>query len=75
MLASTEGQIELVHKDGAIITAYAQMIAYNEETKSQFEQCSHVQTRTLGNLAMQEASPTGWQTYNFEVEDLHLYRE
>ena len=68
-ILATDGTIVL--EDGSLEQVTGKIIVYSQETADLYEQ-AEAQMATHGALALAPAIP-GWQTYNFEVEDLHTY--
>lgn len=62
----------LVSASGKLIEVSAERIVYSAETADQFER-AQVYGAATGGAALQPFELDGWQTYNFEVEDLHTY--
>lgn len=68
----TSGRATVVLASGILTEVLAERIVYSSETASLFER-GEVYGIVAGNAALAPAGIDGWQTYNFEVEDLHTY--
>lgn len=66
------GEATVILANGEEARVKAERLVYSAETAHMFEQAQSV-VPVSGNLALQPESVQGWQTYNFEVEDLHTY--
>ncbi|MQB11572.1 hypothetical protein DXT96_17155 [Agrobacterium sp. ICMP 6402] len=66
------GRATLVLASGELVEVSAERIVYSVETADLFEKAK-VQGAVAGATAFQPVVVEGWQTYNFEVEDLHTY--
>lgn len=66
------GKATVVLASGELTEVTAERIVYSAETAHLFEQAQAV-GMVAGNAALKHAAVDGWQTYNFEVEDLHTY--
>ncbi|WP_306260413.1 LysM peptidoglycan-binding domain-containing protein [Pararhizobium sp. IMCC21322] len=66
------GEATVILANGEEARVKAERIVYSEETAHLFEQAQSV-TSVSSNLAVKPESVEGWQTYNFEVEELHTY--
>ena len=66
------GKATVVLASGALTEVTAERIACSAETAHLFEQAQSV-GMVAGNAALKPAATNAWQTYNFEVEDLHTY--
>ena len=60
-------------EDGSIIEVIATRIKWSADTAHLFGGQTYQSAGTHGALAISEVEVQGWQTYNFEVEDLHTY--
>jgi hypothetical protein len=67
-----DGYATLISRDGYPIHVAVEIIKYAEATADYFERATAVAAST-GSSALQSVFIDGWQTYNFEVEDLHTY--
>ncbi|MGO8083770.1 hypothetical protein [Rhizobium leguminosarum] len=66
------GKALVVLESGQLTEVTAERIVYSVETSHLFER-SVVTGMSAGSAALQPVEIEGWQTYNFEVEDLHTY--
>ncbi len=66
------GRATVVLASGELTEVTAERITYSAETAHLFEQ-AQVAKMIAGNAALKPAGIDAWQTYNFEVEDLHTY--
>lgn len=66
------GKATVVLASGELVDVVAKKIVYSAETAHLFERAT-VTRMAAGNNALQPVEVEGWQTYNFEVEDLHTY--
>lgn len=66
------GEATVILANGEEAQVKAERIVYSAETAHMFEQARSVAS-VSGNLAIKPQSVEGWQTYNFEVEELHTY--
>ncbi len=66
------GRATVVLASGELTEVSAERIAYSAEAAHLFEQ-AQVAGMIAGNAALKPAAIDAWQTYNFEVEDLHTY--
>ena len=66
------GTATIVLASGELAAATAERIVYSDETAHLFERAAIV-GMSAGGTALQPEEVEGWQTYNFEVEDLHTY--
>ena len=66
------GRATVVLASGDLTEVTAERITYSAETAHLFEQAQAV-GMIAGNAALKPAAIDAWQTYNFEVEDLHTY--
>ena len=67
-----DGGATVVLASGELAEVAATRIVYSAATAHLFEQAqSHI--ALSGNTALKPQMLEGWQTYNFEVEDLHTY--
>ncbi|WP_260696710.1 beta strand repeat-containing protein [Rhizobium laguerreae] len=62
----------VVLASGVVTEIRAERIVYSAETAQLFEQ-AQILGISAGGVALQPIELDGWQTYNFEVEDLHTY--
>lgn len=67
-----DGMTSVVLASGDLVEVHAERIIYSEETAYRFEQ-AYQQAAAIGNTALKPKPVNAWQTYNFEVEDLHTY--
>ena len=68
----SEGRAKVVLASGELAEVSAERVVYSAETSHLFEQ-AHSYGMIAGNAALQPVGMDAWQTYNFEVEDLHTY--
>lgn len=66
------GRATVVLASGELAEVSAERIIYSTETAGLFER-AEVYGAAVGGAALQPSELDGWQTYNFEVEDLHTY--
>jgi hypothetical protein len=66
------GRATVVLASGELTEVTAERIIYSAETAHLFEQAQAV-GMVAGNAALKPSVIDAWQTYNFEVEDLHTY--
>ncbi|MGJ8531684.1 MAG: LysM peptidoglycan-binding domain-containing protein [Alphaproteobacteria bacterium] len=66
------GEATVILANGEEARVKAERIVYSAETAHLFEQAQSVAS-VSGNLAVKPEPVAGWQTYNFEVEELHTY--
>jgi hypothetical protein len=66
------GRATVVLASGELTEVTAERITYSAQTAHLFEQAQAV-GMIAGNAALKPAAIDAWQTYNFEVEDLHTY--
>ncbi|MDR9805485.1 hypothetical protein [Rhizobium hidalgonense] len=66
------GRATVVLASGAFAEVTANRIVYSGETADMFEQ-AEIHGMFAGNAALKSVRIDAWQTYNFEVEDLHTY--
>lgn len=62
----------LVLASGAFVEVSAERITYGHDNAHMFEKAQQ-QGVMLDSSTLESFAPDGWQTYNFEVEDLHTY--
>ncbi|AQZ53821.1 Hemolysin, plasmid (plasmid) [Martelella mediterranea DSM 17316] len=67
-----EGRATVVLEDGALTTVSAERIVFSAKTAGLFERARTFGAAS-GNAALAPVEGDAWQTYNFEVEDLHTY--
>lgn len=67
----TAGRATVVLASGELVEVSAERIVYSADTADLFER-AEVHGQVAGN-ALQLLEVEGWQTYNFEVEELHTY--
>lgn len=65
-----DGRATIVLASGELMEVTAERIVYSAETAHLFERAT-VSGMSAGGAALQPVEVEGWQTYNFEVEDLH----
>ncbi|CUX32981.1 hypothetical protein AGR4B_Lc10044 [Agrobacterium tumefaciens str. CFBP 5621] len=68
----TVGNADVVLASGEVTTVKAERIIYSEETADLFEKSRAVKV-AAGETTLAADVQSGWQTYNFEVEDFHTY--
>lgn len=68
----TAGNADVVLATGEVTTVKAERIIYSAENADLFEKADAVKV-AVGGTAVAADLQSGWQTYNFEVEDLHTY--
>ena len=74
MLDLGSGYTRVISEKGDLLEARGKRIVHSTETADMFEQAHTVSMPVShGNLAIKQEPLEGWQTYNFEVEDLHTY--
>ncbi|MGO6829808.1 hypothetical protein ACC786_20835 [Rhizobium ruizarguesonis] len=66
------GRATVILVSGAIAEVAVERISYSAETAHLFER-AETHGVLAGNTALKPLIVEGWQTYNFEVEDLHTY--
>jgi len=66
------GRATVVLASGELTEVNAERIVYSDATAHLFER-AEVRGVLIGNTALKPVAVEGWQTYNFEVEDLHTY--
>ena len=66
-----DGQTTVVLADGSLTQVTATRISYAADTAHLFDRA--LSFAATGNAAAQAVELDCWQTYNFEVEDLHTY--
>ncbi|OOY18670.1 hypothetical protein BMI86_19990 [Thioclava sp. DLFJ5-1] len=66
------GKATVVLASGELTEVTAELIVYSAETAHLFEEAC-AQGMVAGSAALKPDAVSGWQTYNFEVEDLHTY--
>lgn len=66
------GKATVVLASGELVDVVAKKIVYSAETAHLFERAT-LTRMAAGSNALQSVEVEGWQTYNFEVEDLHTY--
>ena len=66
-----DGQTTVVLADGSLTEVTATRISYAADTAHLFDRA--LSFAATGNAAAQAVEMDCWQTYNFEVEDLHTY--
>ncbi|MGO6738894.1 hypothetical protein ACCS71_26580 [Rhizobium ruizarguesonis] len=66
------GKALVVLESGQLTEVTAERIVYSVETSHLFERAI-VTGMSADSAALQPVEIEGWQTYNFEVEDLHTY--
>ena len=66
-----DGQTTVVLADGSLTEVTATRISYAADTAHLFDRA--LSFAATGNAAAQAVELDCWQTYNFEVEDLHTY--
>ncbi|MGM4912785.1 hypothetical protein [Rhizobium sp. 768_B6_N1_8] len=66
------GRATVVLASGALAEVAAERIVYSTEAAQMFEQ-AQILGISAGGAALQPVELDGWQTYNFEVEELHTY--
>ena len=66
------GRATVVLASGELTEVTAERIVYSAETAHLFEQAQAI-GMVDGNAALKPAPVEAWQTYNFEVDDLHTY--
>ncbi|MGL1919994.1 MAG: cadherin-like domain-containing protein [Hyphomicrobiales bacterium] len=64
-------EVELIDKNGKVVLGRVEEIAYSTKTADLFERSQLY--ITSGSSAIKPQVAENWQTYNFEVEDLHTY--
>ncbi|WP_284262158.1 hypothetical protein [Roseicyclus amphidinii] len=67
-----QGRATVVLASGELTEVTAERIIYSAETAHLFEQ-AQAEGVVAGSAALKPAPIDAWQTYNFEVEDLHTY--
>jgi hypothetical protein len=67
-----EGCATVVLASGALAEVMAERVVYSAETAHMFERAVAAGV-SVGNVALQPVALDAWQSYNFEVEDLHTY--
>ncbi|QQM33128.1 hypothetical protein JET14_22010 (plasmid) [Martelella lutilitoris] len=66
------GRARIVLASGVVVEATAEKIVYSQETAGLFER-ARTYGVSSGNAALAPVEQDAWQSYNFEVEDLHTY--
>ncbi|WP_245274090.1 hypothetical protein [Rhizobium leguminosarum] len=66
------GRATVVLAPGNLADVSVERIVYSAETAHMFEEAQALSVSANGT-AMQPIGLSGWQTFNFEVEDLHTY--
>ncbi|MBY3314680.1 hypothetical protein [Rhizobium laguerreae] len=66
------GTAIVILASGELATVTAERIVYSTESAHLFERATMVEM-SAGSAARRPEKADGWQTYNFEVEDLHTY--
>ena len=65
------GQVRVILKSGEVATCQVESIVYSEETAALFNRATSFAVAGSGALALDFID--AWETYNFEVADLHTY--
>ncbi|MCW1754959.1 Hint domain-containing protein [Rhizobium acaciae] len=73
LLLRGAGKARIVMSDGELREVSGRRIAWSEEAAELFGGRARIPAQALGGLALAESGVDAWQTYNFEVEDLHTY--
>lgn len=73
LVQASTGLAEIILADGSVAEVSVRRIDYSVETADRFELAWEIAQASLGNTARKSQCPIGWQTYNFEVEELHTY--
>lgn len=68
----SDGSATVVLASGEIAEVTAERVVFSAETAHLFD-LAHAYGIVAGNAALQPIMVDAWQTYNFEVEELHTY--
>ncbi len=63
----------VIDQDGHELKVTGEYIRYSEETAHLYEQAEMFVAQSAGATALEPELKKGWKTYNFEVEDFHIY--
>jgi Ca2+-binding RTX toxin-like protein len=73
LLRAGGGTARVVLAGGEVQTLSGRWLRYGADTARLFEEGERIEWGTAGGLALAPEAIRGWQTFNFEVEDLHTY--
>ncbi|WSH65624.1 Hint domain-containing protein [Rhizobium ruizarguesonis] len=73
LLLRGAGTARIVMADGELREVVGRRVSWSEEAADLYAGRAKISAQSVGGLALAISEVDAWQTYNFEVEDLHTY--